>query len=192
MMTTPLAAPNIQERRNPKKRPCTEVNDLSPQHSDLDQQASMLLDDDTFPVHVRSVISLLMEDRKRLSSMLEKYRDLHDEVMFLKSEYASLRSTSLSQNNQVVTSHVNSVPESMSSPEPDAPSNEKNVRSYDEVERSRSIIVAGLPESSAEQASLKTALTLKNVHYLFMEFCSGAYYCAHGREETSKKDQVSE
>ncbi|KIH63764.1 hypothetical protein ANCDUO_05933 [Ancylostoma duodenale] len=153
-MQTPVAPPAIQDRRNPKKRPCTDVGSTSPEQADLDQRAAMLLDDDSLPINVRSVISLLMEDRKRMSAMLDNYREVHNEVKLLKSEIASLKCASLYQN-PIQTSKTTAVPEPVNNNSSIESNHATGVRSFDEVERSRSIIVAGLPESSAEQASLR-------------------------------------
>ncbi|EYB98826.1 hypothetical protein Y032_0128g1464 [Ancylostoma ceylanicum] len=158
-LTTPLASASVQSRRGPQKRQCLDLNS-SPVPRDLELQADALLKDETLPSHVRMVVSWLLEDRRQLSTMLEQYRKLSNQVDVLTSECANLKSAIDSQKSLSGQSS-DSQPAFAEKPSTDshqcpAPPT-LPVRGFDDAERARSLVFIGVPESTIDQPSARVA-----------------------------------
>ena len=87
MCDTPLFSVPVQDR--PKKRLCF---DPSPTQSDsFDEDVKLLLQDEGLPRYLRSVMSTFLDDRKLLIFVLDRNRELTEEVSFLEAGNAELQ-----------------------------------------------------------------------------------------------------
>ncbi|KIH58183.1 hypothetical protein ANCDUO_11613 [Ancylostoma duodenale] len=164
-MSTSLAPTSIQARRKPQKRPCVDGNS-SPTQTGLELQADAILREESLPQHVKTFISCLLDDRKQLLQMIDQYRRLSDDVNTLKSECASLRSSLSNSLNQSPNAASQAV---VSSQDKQHTANVVSSRNFDDVERSRSLVVIGVPESTAERSSDRIAHDLGAVREI-MDF----------------------
>lgn len=146
-METPLAAPNAHRRKLPAKRPLIDSSGSPSASVDIDTPLNALVNDNSVPGYLRSVVLFLVEERKRLSDL---YRELHEEVTYLRAENTKLKS-SQGDNSQTTPTRDDPPAPSMVSPAVDPPAS----RTYEDVERARSLIIAGIPESRADLASIR-------------------------------------
>ncbi|RCN26226.1 hypothetical protein ANCCAN_28054, partial [Ancylostoma caninum] len=100
------------------------------------------------PQHLKAIISCLLEDRRRLQSVLEHFRELSEEVINLRAENARLKASAVGGQ-----SSLPAPPPAMTSPAISIP--KSPCRSFEEIERARSIVIAGIPESRAELSSAR-------------------------------------
>lgn len=144
---TPRFSIPVQER--PHKRLHFDL-DCSPESStNFDRDVDLLLNDSSLPQHLRSIIALLLEDRKKLTAVLDRNHELTEENRFLRAENEALKkSVVLSQST------IPSRPPSSSTPLP--PSATSPPLPFEDVERSRCVVVAGLAESSAAVPSTRS------------------------------------
>ncbi|VDO24986.1 unnamed protein product [Heligmosomoides polygyrus] len=89
-MNTPVAESSIQGSRG-MKRPCIDLNSPPVASPDLERQVELLVNDDSLPVHLRTVPAYLVEDRKRMQAVLNAFNDLVDEAKSLRLENAHLK-----------------------------------------------------------------------------------------------------
>ncbi|KAL6723566.1 hypothetical protein Aduo_018554 [Ancylostoma duodenale] len=153
-METPLGADDSLRRKSIKLH-C--IDPTSSPGGDLDLHAQALLKDESLPPHLKAIISFLLDDRRRLNSLLDNFRELNDELLKLQAENARLRNSAANVN---LASPVpaQSDRSSCHAPSPQRPSS----TTYEEVERARSVVIAGIPECPATQSSFidKRKLTL--------------------------------
>ncbi|KHJ94138.1 hypothetical protein OESDEN_05937 [Oesophagostomum dentatum] len=106
-MEAPLTSTENLRRRKPAKRQCVD-NQASPaEPRDLDQQIRILLKGDSIPKHLRSVISCLLDDRKRLRVA---WRNSDNVRMSATSTNEALIMDELRRINAVFTTHLILVP----------------------------------------------------------------------------------
>ncbi|EYB82716.1 hypothetical protein Y032_0352g3250 [Ancylostoma ceylanicum] len=145
-MDTPTGADGSL-RRKPIKRHC--IDPSSSPSGDLDLHAEALLKDESLPPHLKAIISFLLDDRRRLNSLLDNFRELNDEILNLRAENARLRSSAdgVSSASPVAT-------QSSLLPCHGPPPSKTSSAAHDEVERARSVVIAGIPECPASQSSV--------------------------------------
>ncbi|EYB85615.1 hypothetical protein Y032_0295g1669 [Ancylostoma ceylanicum] len=98
--------------------------------------------DTSLPQHLRTVLSCLLEDRKQYLTLLGLCKELTEELRDLRAENAGLKG-----QNVGVTTPLNNSPVKMTPPLSYHP------KSFDEVERTRSVVIAGLLESKEQLSS---------------------------------------
>ncbi|KIH54880.1 hypothetical protein ANCDUO_14971 [Ancylostoma duodenale] len=146
-MDTPVAAPGLVHRK-PVKRHCIDPVGSPNAPCDLDHHAEALIKDDSLPQPLKVIIACLLEDRRRLQSALDPFRELSEEVINLRAENAKLKASAVGDQSSlpapppVVTSLAISISKSP-------------CRSFEEIERARSIVIAGIPKSRAELSSAR-------------------------------------
>ncbi|KAL6723519.1 hypothetical protein Aduo_018512 [Ancylostoma duodenale] len=82
MSSTPLFSVPVQERS--RKRLCFDISPTSTK--EFDKDVDLLLKDEGLPKHLCTVIAMLVEDRKLLESVLNRNRELTEEVSLLRKE----------------------------------------------------------------------------------------------------------
>ncbi|EYC35941.1 hypothetical protein Y032_0955g3204 [Ancylostoma ceylanicum] len=97
-METSLTAPGLVHRMLVKRHcidPVGSPNSInaSSAPADLDHHAEALIKNDTVPQHLKVIISCLLEDRRRLHSVLEHFRELREEVINLRAGNARLKAS---------------------------------------------------------------------------------------------------
>lgn len=99
-------------------------------------------------LQLRMVISILLDDRRHLRSMMEHFREMTDTISSLRAEITVFKTTlsSYSTSSQH-TSQTMEIDNPVSSSPP------TSTTSYEEIERNRSVVIAGLNESQAEHSS---------------------------------------
>ncbi|XGW10836.1 hypothetical protein V3C99_012393 [Haemonchus contortus] len=142
-MDTPLSRSRVQER--PVERSCIDRSPPMPS-SKFDQDVALLMEDQSLPQHLRSVLGILLEDRKFLHSVLCRNRELAEEVSALKAENAKLKAAAsgAATPNPLTSQQVTEPSSHVSNVLPVSPV---------EVERKRSIVLIGVPESYAQLPS---------------------------------------
>ncbi|EYC24576.1 hypothetical protein Y032_0013g1979 [Ancylostoma ceylanicum] len=116
--------------------------------SDLDSQAEAVLRDNSIPLPLRTVISLLFEDKRHLLVMMNYSRKVNDVITGLKEEIFNLNNLLSILSDPAPSASFPSASGKTASSLPDS-----NHSFYDEIERSRSLVFAGLSESRADTAS---------------------------------------
>ncbi|VDP45577.1 unnamed protein product [Heligmosomoides polygyrus] len=163
---TPLAAPNPKRRRPPPKRPAINTTANSTDSLDLQSQVSALLADESIPVYLRSIISLLLQERQRHDQMMEQLRELVREVAALREENSRLKaSLELSQNQKSIA------PASPASHPPPSSAALVDGGTKDDPERARSVVICGIPESAAQVPSVRVIDDFNRVRDI-MDFLS--------------------
>lgn len=169
-MDTPLAAPFVQNpRQGGLKRHRIDFTTPPTSPPDLDLQIEALLKDESLPSHLRTVVSYLVEDRKQTQSLLKICRELTEEVRLLRSENAKLKQQSSVVSNDV--SQDSAPPKSDSHEAPAKPTVHSSSLPYEEVERSRSIVIAGIAESNYPSSSARVIQDIQCVRDI-MDFLS--------------------
>nr|CDJ88717.1 RNA-directed DNA polymerase (reverse transcriptase) domain containing protein [Haemonchus contortus] len=150
-MDTPLSRSRVQER--PVKRSCIDRSPPMPS-SKFDQDVALLMEDQSLPQHLRSVLGILLEDRKFLHSVLCRNRELAEEVSALKAENAKLKAAAsgAATPNPLTSQQVAEPSSHVSNVLPLSPV---------EVERKRSIVLIGVPESYAQLPSERLVSDIK-------------------------------
>lgn len=95
LKTTPRAHPKTGRKVPPGRRPSIDLLDPSTTTSATDLIAGSvgaLLNDSTIPDYIRAIISLLLEERKRHITILEKLRELSDDNGLLRAANLNVRS----------------------------------------------------------------------------------------------------
>ncbi|KAL6741737.1 hypothetical protein Aduo_014964 [Ancylostoma duodenale] len=136
---TPFFPVAVQDRQ---KRRRIEL-DQSPSQGEFDRAADQMIKDESLPLHIRTILAYLLEGRKHLESMIERNRELAKQTEDLLGEISSLRaenenlkkSIELDASTPTRVDHVNAC------------------RSYEDIERSRSLVLVGVPESRDSQSS---------------------------------------
>ncbi|VDP51679.1 unnamed protein product [Heligmosomoides polygyrus] len=85
-----------------KKRPI-QFGD-SPSPMDFDRAADVLIKDETIPLHLRTIIAFLIENKKQTDAVLSRNRELAEEVVVLTREVKALKE----ENSMLRNSHVSS------------------------------------------------------------------------------------
>lgn len=115
--------------------------------NDLDNYAEAILYDNSIPLHLRTV-SQLLEDRKQLHVMISYFRELNDVITGLKEEIINLKNVASTRRDPSLSVSPLTASDNITSSLP-----ESNRSFYEEIERSRSLVVAGLSENRAYVAS---------------------------------------
>lgn len=136
-------------RRQPQKRSC--IDSASPTAvADQDPTVESILSDDSIPVHLKVVISCLLEDSKRLHVMMNHCHELTKVIDTQKSEISSLKaalpsSVAAAKSSEQVHSVV---PECV-------PRFTGGSCSYEDIERAKSVVINGVTESLAQYSSAR-------------------------------------
>ncbi|KAL6737781.1 hypothetical protein Aduo_011396 [Ancylostoma duodenale] len=164
-METPLAPPPIQKRRAKKHK-----IDCSPQplDGDFDRAVNSVLNDVSLPPHSRTVVSHLLGINEQFSTVLAKNRELTIEKEELRNKNCDL----LKENNSL-RSEIDSlklvVSQKPAPPPPGHPSDSDNTSStsFEECERRRSVVMAGVFESNAPLSSSRVSHDISCVRQIF-------------------------
>ncbi|KAL6734819.1 hypothetical protein Aduo_005319 [Ancylostoma duodenale] len=117
--------------------------DQSPTQGEFDRAADQMIKDDSLPLHIRTILAYLLEGREHLEFVIERNRELTKQTEDLLGEISSLRaenenlrkSIELNASTPPRFDHVNAC------------------RSYEDIERSRSLVLVGVPESKDSRTS---------------------------------------
>lgn len=167
-MATPLSSRSIQMHRQPSKRQCIDLATTPSTPGDLDDHVQSILRDDSIPAHLRTVIAFLLEDRKQLQTMMEQCREMTDTIASLRDELSVLKNSFIScspPSQTPVTQAMDTNNSTSSSPPP------TSTQSFEEIERRRSVVIAGLGESQAEHSSTRVLHDFNAVREI-MDFLS--------------------
>ncbi|KIH42416.1 hypothetical protein ANCDUO_27599 [Ancylostoma duodenale] len=162
-MNTPRLPGKLQERQ---KRPRLEVQESPSAPNEFDTAAELLISDDTLPINLRTVIGYLMEKAKQLDFVLDKNRELTVENQQISNEVIGLRAENQSLKI-ALGQQVSSSPTSANLSQSQKSMNPNSVTSFDDVERNRSVVIAGVEESRAVQASLRVNYDFNCVSQIF-------------------------
>ncbi|WKY04626.1 hypothetical protein Q1695_005550 [Nippostrongylus brasiliensis] len=163
--STPRAHPKTGRKRAPGRGPAIDSIDAFDQlttSSTTDQMAEnieILLKDPTIPSYVRAIISLLLEERKRIVAMLDKIRELNDDTSILRAANMNVRSM-LTGSQDPAHAHTPKSFEFSSSPPAD------ECDAADRKERSRSIVIANVPESTLRLPSERVDDDFRRVRFI--------------------------
>lgn len=137
------------------------VEILSP---DKDQiLANMIVDFQTsdFPPYLKLILDALVDTREQLKSVKELCDKINEENVALRSENLKLRQLLQSQDSHV-NPHVSSSPAQSSQTPPVV--SPPSYNQEQDLERARSIVLSGVPESSSMSAIERASNDLKFVH----------------------------
>ncbi|EYC45600.1 hypothetical protein Y032_0422g1192 [Ancylostoma ceylanicum] len=153
-METPLAVPGLVHRKPVKGHcidPVASPNSVNASHAlgDLDIHAEALINDDSLPQHLKVIISCLLQERRRLHTVLDHLRELSDEVINLRAESARLKASVVGQTP------FPAPPLTVTPPAIPTSNDKPPARSFEEIERARSIVIARIPESKSELSSAR-------------------------------------
>ncbi|KAL6738521.1 hypothetical protein Aduo_012063 [Ancylostoma duodenale] len=167
-MDTPLAPPVVQNRRGKKHK-----IDYSPPapDADFDRAVDLVLNDATLPPHLRTVMSHLLEIKEQFPVVIEVNRELT-----IENERISKINTELEKENSSLRLEIDCLKKTLSSSPRSAPDqplcNDKSPPdSFEEVERRRSLVIAGVPESHAPLSSSRVMYDLNCVRQI-LDFLS--------------------
>lgn len=139
---------------------------------EFNPHAEALLADDSIPFHFRALLSILLEDRRRNSSILSVCNDLVEEVKTLRAENQSLRQmlglTSPSNVSSTVPCSPPYNPPTLCTSQPlvsSLDSSGSNLVSNN-IDYSRDVIFSGVVESCAIRASDRVAHDLQCVRQI--------------------------
>lgn len=137
------------------RRSCSHATEPGIDTTDLDRHVEALLKDEAVPFHLRAVIAILLEDRRRNLSILNVCNDLTEQVKALRAENLMLRSSlELSEIS------CDSISPATQSPSPvsqnlDVSSTVLNSsQSVDNASYSHDVIISGVIESNASKIAL--------------------------------------
>ncbi|KAL6742943.1 hypothetical protein Aduo_016035 [Ancylostoma duodenale] len=74
------------------KRQCVELGNSPSTRPDIDEQAEALMKNESLPLHSRTLLSCLLEDRKRFQVLIDLCKELTEEVKILRAENSVLKS----------------------------------------------------------------------------------------------------
>lgn len=160
-METPVAPISLQMRRGKRPKLSTAT---PPDMPDFYSAVDLLRKDSNLPSHLRVVIGHLLEIQDQFSTVVAQNQELveenralqqrRDELLkenaSLQSEIDKLRSEFVSKNNLSPQSSVSFSP-----------------MSFEEVERKRSVVISGIPESFAPIASSRVIHDIAHLRQLF-------------------------
>lgn len=153
---------SIQNRRS--KRVKASTQSPSPT-TDIDSAVDLLVNDASLPPHLRVVVCHLLEMKKEYTSILSRNQDLVEEMKMVR-----LRNEELQKENSNLHSEIVALKSQLSSKD-SASAKSLDVASpnlsYDEIERKRSIVVSGAPESFAAVPSLRVVHDFGIVREMF-------------------------
>ncbi|EYC30630.1 hypothetical protein Y032_0005g2761 [Ancylostoma ceylanicum] len=174
-METPLAPPPIQNRQGKKHK-----IDCSPQPADgdFDRAVNLVLNDASLPTHLRTVVSHLLEIKEQFSLVVARNREL-----MLENEEIRNKSCDLLKENNSLRSEIDSLKltlsQSLKPPPPPSPprslgSGNTPASSFEECERKRSVVMAGVFESDAPLSSTRVSRDITCVRQIFDFLCIDA------------------
>lgn len=161
-MDTPVAAFSLQMRRGKRHKASSAT---PPQTPDLHSAVDLLLKDANLPPHLRVVISHLLEIKDEFSKVVARNQELVEENKVIQEKSAVLL-----RENASLQSEVNKLRYKLSSKEnglsqPNIVST--STMSYDEIERKRSVVISGIPESFAPVASSRVLHDIAHLRQFF-------------------------
>ncbi|KAK6044307.1 endonuclease/exonuclease/phosphatase family protein, partial [Cooperia oncophora] len=153
-MDTPLAkdATQIQNRNGKRHR----LDVTSPQFDDhLRRAMDLIADDRSLPPHLKAAIGYLFEMKSELDDVLARNKQLMDENRLVKGRNSELEAEIVSLKSQITI-----LKQSLS----DKSCNDGRVippdMSYEDIERKRSVVVAGIQECVSPIASVRVSYDL--------------------------------